>query len=137
MKIPKKVLKGARSGTGTTLLGLPPGDASLYADGVTDPIVSLDVDRVAVEPGGQVSVTIKITNPGTIVEGYRVEVVGEGVSDWGEALPPEISIYPQQDASAVVVFSPPGGTGAPGRHLAVRHPGAVHRGRRRQRRRRG
>ena len=94
--------------------GLPPGDAPLYADDVTDPIVSLDVDRIAVEPGGQVSVTIKITNPGTIVEGYRVEVVGEGVSDWGEALPPEISIYPQQDASAVVVFSPPGGTGAPG-----------------------
>ena len=81
---------------------------------MTDPIVSLDIDRVAVEPGGQVSVTIKITNPGTIVEGYRVEVVGEGVSDWGEALPPEISIYPQQDASAVIVFSPPGGTGAPG-----------------------
>jgi hypothetical protein len=86
----------------------------LYADDVTDPFVSLDVDRIAVEPGGQVSVTIKITNPGTIVEGYRVEVVGEGVSDWGEALPPEISIYPQQDASAVIVFSPPGGTGAPG-----------------------
>jgi len=66
---------------------------------VTDPIVSLDVDRVAVEPGGQVSVTIKITNPGTIVEGYRVEVIGEGVSDWGEALPPEISIYPQPTCS--------------------------------------
>ncbi len=81
---------------------------------VTDPIVSLDVDRIAVEPGGQVSITIKIVNPGTIVEGYRVEVIGEGVSDWGEALPPEISVYPQQDASAVVVFSPPGGTGAPG-----------------------
>jgi hypothetical protein len=93
---------------------LPSGDPSLYADGVTDPIVSLDLDRVAVEPGGQASVTIKITNPGAIVEGYRVEVIGEGVSDWGEALPPEISIYPQQDASAVIVFSPPGGTGAPG-----------------------
>ena len=108
------VLKSARSGTGPPRSGLPAGDPSLYADGVTDPIVSLDVDRIAVEPGGQVSVTIKIANPGTIVEGYRVEVIGEGVSDWGEALPPEISIYPQQDASAVIVFSPPGGTGAPG-----------------------
>lgn len=93
---------------------LPRADRSLYADGVTDPLVSLDVDRVAVEPGGQASVTIKIINPGTIVEGYRVEVIGEGVADWGEALPPEISIYPQQDATAVIVFSPPGGTGAPG-----------------------
>ncbi len=82
--------------------------------GVTDPIVSLDADRVSVEPGGQASVGIKITNPGTIVEGYRVEVVGHGVADWGEAVPPEISVYPKQDATAVVVFSPPGGTGAQG-----------------------
>lgn len=89
-------------------------DAWNYADAVTDPVVSLDQDQVAVEPGGQVSVTIKITNPGQIVEGYRIEVVGEGVADWGEPLPPEVSVYPHQDASAVVVFSPPGGTGAPG-----------------------
>ncbi len=81
---------------------------------MTDPVVSLDTDRISVEPGGQVSVGIKITNPGTIVEGYRIEVIGDGVAAWGEALPPEISVYPQQDAAAVVVFSPPGGTGAPG-----------------------
>lgn len=77
---------------------------------MTDPVVSLDVDRVAVEPGRQASVIVKITNPGSIVEGYLVEVVGEGVSEWGEALPPEISVYPQQDGNVVIVFSPPGGT---------------------------
>ncbi len=93
---------------------LPSYVARFYADRVTDPIVSLDADRLSVEPGGQVSVSVKITNPGTIVEGYRIEVVGEGVSAWGEALPPEISVYPKQDSTAVVVFSPPGGTGAPG-----------------------
>ncbi len=93
---------------------LPRYARQFYADRVTDPIVSLDADRLSVEPGGQVSVTIKITNPGTIVEGYRIEVVGDGVSGWGEALPPEISVYPKQDSTAVVVFSPPGGTGAPG-----------------------
>jgi Fibronectin type III domain len=81
---------------------------------VTDPVVWLDVDRVAVEPGGQASVTVKITNPGSIVEGYLVEVVGEGVSEWADVLPPEVSVYPQQDANAVIVFSPPSGTGAPG-----------------------
>ena len=95
-------------------ISLPRSHLAPYADGVTDPIVSLDSDHLSVEPGGQVSVSIKITNPGTIVEGYRVEVVGEGVSDWGEALPPELSIYPKQDGNAVIVFSPPGGTGAPG-----------------------
>lgn len=87
---------------------------SPYADRVTDPIVSLDLDHVMVEPGGQASVTVTVRNPGTIVEGYQIEVVGEGVSQWADVLPPEVSVYPQQEATAVIVFSPPGGTGAPG-----------------------
>lgn len=87
---------------------------SPYADRVTDPIVSIDLDHVAVEPGGQASVTVTVRNPGTIVEGYQIEVVGEGVSQWADVLPPEVSVYPQQEATAVIVFSPPGGTGAPG-----------------------
>lgn len=58
--------------------------------------------------------TVTVRNPGTIVEGYRIEVVGEGASEWADVLPPEVSVYPQQEATAVIVFSPPGGTGAPG-----------------------
>ena len=81
---------------------------------MTDPVVSLDLDHVMVEPGGQASVTVTITNPGTIVEGYQIEVVGEGVAEWADVLPPDVSVYPQQEATAVIVFSPPGGTGAPG-----------------------
>ncbi|MFT4165529.1 MAG: hypothetical protein QM650_09840 [Microlunatus sp.] len=81
---------------------------------MTDPVVSLDLDHVMVEPGGQASVTVTVRNLGSIVEGYRIEVVGEGVSQWVDVLPPEVSVYPQQEATAVVVFSPPGGAGAPG-----------------------
>lgn len=81
---------------------------------MTDPVVSLDLDHLMVEPGGQVSVTVTVRNPGSIVEGYQIEVVGEGVSQWADVLPPEVSVYPQQEATAAIVFSPPGGTGAPG-----------------------
>lgn len=81
---------------------------------MTDPIVSIDLDHVAVEPGGQASVTVTVRNPGTIVEGYQIDVVGESVTQWADVLPPEVSVYPQQEATAVIVFSPPGGTGAPG-----------------------
>ena len=47
---------------------------------MTDPVVRLDSDRVTVEPGGQAQVGVTISNLGRIVEGYTLDVVGEGPS---------------------------------------------------------
>ena len=80
---------------------------------MTDPVISLDSDRVAVEPGGQAQVGVTISNPGSIVEGYTLDVVGEGPSSWAQVIPAELSVYPQQEARAIVTFSPPSGTSAP------------------------
>ncbi len=80
---------------------------------VTDPVIRLDSDRVAVEPGGQAQVGVTISNPGSIVEGYHLDVVGEGPSSWAEVIPAEVSVYPQQEAKAFVTFHPPGGNAAP------------------------
>jgi hypothetical protein len=80
---------------------------------VADPVIRLDSDRVTVEPGGQAQVGVTITNPGSIVEGYRLDVVGEGPSSWAEVVPAEISVYPQAEAKAFVTFHPPGGNAAP------------------------
>ena len=60
------------------------------------------------------SVTVTVRNVGKIVDGYQIQVVGEGVAQWADVLPPEVTVYPQEEATATVVFSPPGGTGAPG-----------------------
>lgn len=79
-----------------------------------DPLVSLDTDRVAVDPGGQARLSITVTNPGTRVEGYDLDVVGEQPIDWAEVIPPAVSVYPQQSEQATVVFSPPGGPGTTG-----------------------
>ena len=38
-----------------------------------------------------------------------MQVLGEGVSEWAEVSPPEVQVYPEQEATAVVVFSPPAG----------------------------
>ena len=65
------------------------------------------------QPGGQARVTVTVTNPGTVVEGYRLQVLGP-TAPWAEVVPPEVSVYPQQDVTAAVVFSPPTGTSAPG-----------------------
>ena len=91
----------------------PRGACRSYAEAVTDPVIRLDSDRVAVEPGGQAQVGVTISNPGSIVEGYTLDVVGEGPSSWAQVIPAELSVYPQQEARAIVTFSPPSGTAAP------------------------
>jgi hypothetical protein len=79
-----------------------------------DPLVSLDTDRIAVDPGGQARISITVTNPGTRVEGYDLDVVGEQPIDWAEVIPPTVSVYPQQSEQATVVFSPAAGPGTQG-----------------------
>jgi hypothetical protein len=105
---------------------------------VGDPVVGLEPEAVAVEPGGQARVRVSIRNEGTIVEGYRVEVLDdvtgiepgrEGPAQWSETIPAEgeetggehdgvVTVYPGQQQSVAVVFSPPLGTRAPGGHCA-------------------
>ena len=82
------------------------GRRGLMLRRVTDPVIRLDSDRVAVEPGGQAQVGVTISNPGSIVEGYTLDVVGEGPSSWAQVIPAELSVYPQQEARAIVTFSP-------------------------------
>lgn len=76
---------------------------------MTDPIVRLETPALSVEPGGQGRTLVTVRNLGTIVEGFRLQVLGEGVSEWAEVSPPEVQVYPEQEATAVVVFSPPAG----------------------------
>ncbi len=77
---------------------------------MTDPIVSLETPQLTVEPGGQGRTLVTVRNLGTIVEGFTLQVLGEGVADWAEVTPPEVQVYPEQEATAVVVFSPPEGS---------------------------
>jgi hypothetical protein len=79
---------------------------------VADPLISLDTERTSAQPGGQARVSITVTNPGTVVEGYQLQVLGP-LAPWAEVVPPEVSVYPQQETTAAVVISPPTGTGVP------------------------
>lgn len=80
---------------------------------MADPLICVDSELTRVEPGGQASVTVTLTNPGTVVEGYELQVLGSPAG-WAQVAPPEVSVYPQKGASVAVVFSPPAGTSAPG-----------------------
>jgi hypothetical protein len=79
---------------------------------VADPLICLDTERTSAQPGGQARVTVTVTNPGTVVEGYRLQVLGP-LAPWSKVVPPEVSLYPQQETTAANVISPPRGTGVP------------------------
>lgn len=78
------------------------------------PILRMEPTQVSVEPGMLGSVVVTVHNPGTVVEGYAVDVVSTVPMPWAEVDPPVLSVYPQQEATAVVTFGPPSGPGAPG-----------------------
>lgn len=73
-----------------------------------DPVVTVDADTVTVEPGGQASVTVRVRNLSSIVEGFRLDVLGEA-SGWARVLPDHIEVLPQGEALATVLFTPPSG----------------------------
>ena len=79
---------------------------------MADPLITLDTERTSAQPGGQARVTVTVTNPGTVVEGYQLIVLGP-LAPWAEVVPPEVSVYPQQETTAAVVISQPTGTGVP------------------------
>jgi hypothetical protein len=81
---------------------------------VTDPVLRLETSQLTVEPGGQVRAEFTVLNPGTIVESYSLDVVGEQPIPWAEVIPPVLSVYPQQQETATVVFTPPSGPTGPG-----------------------
>ena len=62
---------------------------------MTDPIVRLETAQLSVEPGGQGRTLVTVRNLGTIVEGFRLEVLGEGVSEWAEVTPAEVQVLPR------------------------------------------
>jgi hypothetical protein len=80
---------------------------------MADPTVTLENSHVSVQPGGQAQVVVKISSNSTIVEGFDLTILGAEPDRWGEVLPPKVDIYPGEEATAVIVFTPPAGTAAP------------------------
>ena len=73
-----------------------------------DPVVTVDDANVSVEPGGQATVRVRVRNRSSIVEGFRIDVVGEAAG-WAQLYPAELEVRPLEEAETVVIFSPPAG----------------------------
>lgn len=71
-------------------------------------VATLDTQLLMLPPGGEASCELHIQNRGDIVEGYRIEVLGEAAR-WATVEPPTLSVYPGTQAAARVVFRIPRG----------------------------
>ena len=72
----------------------------------------MGVTRLRAEPGGQAQISVKVKNPGHLVEAFRMDVVGLDPS-WWQVHPPELNVYPGKEESAVVLLKPPVNAQAP------------------------
>lgn len=79
-----------------------------------DPVLSLERPRLAVDPGGEIRVRVRVHNPGVLVEQYRFSVLGAAEA-WSQVVPRDISVRPGTDAEQTVdvVFRPPPAPDAP------------------------
>lgn len=67
---------------------------------------SLQPTTVAVTPGTSSTVDVRVRNTGHIVDVLTVEVVGEAAA-WATVTPPSVSLFPGNDQTVTVVFTPP------------------------------
>jgi len=68
--------------------------------------VSLSPSEVRVEPGQQATCEIKIRNTGEVVDQFTLELIGE-LGDWVSLEPKVVNLFPDAEAQAKLVFSPP------------------------------
>lgn len=68
--------------------------------------VTLVNAAVAVEPGQQVAVDLRVRNTGTVVDEFTLEVLGDSAG-WATVEPPVVSLFPGAEGTARIVFRPP------------------------------
>jgi hypothetical protein len=73
---------------------------------------TLESPELRLDAGGEATVPLHIQNTGTLVEGYRLQVVG-APAQWATVEPAEISLYPGDSTTATLAFRPPRSSSVP------------------------
>ncbi len=69
-------------------------------------IATLDPANLAVEPGSQGGLTVRVRNNGSIVDRFELTVVGP-LAPFAHAEPASLSLFPGQEGEARILFAPP------------------------------
>jgi hypothetical protein len=67
---------------------------------------SLSSSRVEVSPGGSANVELTVRNTGSVVDEFRVEVLGEA-AQWSTPNPAVVPLFPGASAPVTITFNPP------------------------------
>ena len=89
-----------------------PPDVRPAGDLGPEPTMTLTRAQLHAEPGTAVQTRITLRHTGTLVESYRLDVVGLELG-WWRVDPPEIELRPGMSGEAVVELTPPQGVAAP------------------------
>lgn len=68
--------------------------------------ILLSQTNLTVDPGGEVSLSVRIENAGAIVDEFTIEVLGQA-SAWAYVAPGSVRLFPGADSTAQVTFRPP------------------------------
>ncbi len=67
---------------------------------------SLQSNEVAVAPGTEVSVLLRVRNTGAVVDQFTFQSLGDGAG-WISVDPPQVSLFPGAEETVQVLFRPP------------------------------
>jgi hypothetical protein len=70
------------------------------------PTLVLTSRQLAVEPGGEVSLELRLRSHSAVVDEFKVEILGPAAA-WTEVEPPILSLFPQTEGRAQVRIRPP------------------------------
>ena len=69
-------------------------------------VTSLSTSNLVVAPGGSATVDVMVRNTGSVVDEFRVEVLGPAGA-WATAAPELVPLFPGASAPVVITFAPP------------------------------
>jgi hypothetical protein len=68
--------------------------------------VTLQERSVAVEPGGEATLDVRVRNAGQVVDQFSIQVLGDAAA-WAIVEPPALSLFPGAEEPVTVRFRPP------------------------------
>ena len=74
--------------------------------------VTLSVPSVAVQPGGEATIDLRLRNTGTVVDEFSLSVLGDAAG-WATVEPPTVSLFPGAEETARIIFRPPRSSSVP------------------------
>ena len=75
-------------------------------------LANLENRLLAVEPGSQVSVAVRVRNTGSVVDQFTFQILGDAGA-WATVQPGTLSLFPSAEETATIAFSPPRSASVP------------------------